>query len=55
VINDNGSGFDHEKLATETVGFGLRGILSRTEMIGGQMYLDSKEGKGTTYSFEIPV
>jgi signal transduction histidine kinase len=55
VLSDNGNGFDHEKASKETVGFGLRGILSRTEMMGGQMYLDSKPGKGTTYTFEIPV
>ena len=54
-ITDNGNGFDHQKQTTESVGFGLRGLLSRTEMIGGEMYVDSNPGKGTIYSFEIPV
>ncbi|HMJ46018.1 MAG TPA: ATP-binding protein [Ferruginibacter sp.] len=54
-INDDGVGFEYEKKASETMGFGLRGLVSRTEVIGGQMYLDSVPGKGTNYSFEIPI
>ncbi len=53
-IRDNGKGFDHDKESETNVGFGLRGLVSRTEVIGGKMYLESVPGKGTTYSFEIP-
>ena len=53
-IKDNGKGFDYEKESSEAMGFGLRGLVSRTEVIGGHMYLDSVPGKGTTYTFEIP-
>ncbi len=55
TIMDNGIGFDHEKKSADTRGFGLRSLLSRTEVIGGQMYLDSEPGKGTIYNFEIPI
>jgi signal transduction histidine kinase len=55
TIKDNGKGFDKEKVSAATVGFGLRGLLSRSEVIGGKMYLESRPGEGTTYSFEIPV
>lgn len=55
TIKDNGKGFDHKRQVVESTGFGLRGLLSRTEMMGGQMYLDSKPGSGTIYNFEIPL
>lgn len=55
TVSDDGSGFDYESAAAGTMGFGLRGLLSRTEIIGGQMFLESKPGKGTTYNFEIPL
>ena len=54
-LADNGVGFDFEKESTENIGFGLRSLLRRIEIIGGQMFLDSKIGKGTTYTFEIPL
>lgn len=54
-IVDNGIGFDYNKESTDNVGFGLRGLLSRSELIGGEMYLDSKPGKGTNYIFIIPL
>lgn len=55
TIMDNGTGFDFEKESANKIGFGLRSLVSRTEIIGGQMYLDSIPGKGTTYTFEIPI
>lgn len=55
TISDNGKGFDLKKQMTESHGLGLRSLLSRTEVIGGKMYLDSMPGHGTTYSFEIPI
>jgi len=54
TLSDNGVGFDTKK-ASEAIGFGLRGMASRAEMIGGQMYLESAKNKGTTFQFEIPV
>jgi len=55
TIAEDGKGFDFEKASKESAGFGLRGLVSRTEMIGGHMYLDSVPGKGTKYTFVIPI
>ena len=54
TITDNGIGFDYNKESKESIGFGLRSLLSRTEIMSGQMFLESEKGKGTTYTFEIP-
>lgn len=51
---DDGVGFDHYAARKGDGGIGLRNILSRTEIIGGQMFVESKKNKGTSYSFEIP-
>ena len=52
---DDGVGFDHHAAAKGEGGIGLRNILNRTEIIGGQMFIESEKQKGTKYSFEIPV
>ncbi len=54
-VADNGTGFDLEKERAENVGFGLRSLLRRTEIINGQMFVESKRNKGTIYNFEIPL
>ncbi len=55
IMTDNGIGFDYAKESKENIGFGLRSLLSRTEIMSGQMFLDSEKEKGTTYTFEIPL
>ena len=55
VTEDNGRGFDHNAGSKEFAGLGLRSLLSRTDILKGTMYLDSKAGEGTRYIFEIPV
>jgi signal transduction histidine kinase len=52
---DNGIGFNYENKSEEARGLGLRNLLSRIEIIGGQMYFESRKGKGTSYIFEIPI
>jgi two-component system NarL family sensor kinase len=52
---DNGVGFDYTKESEENIGFGLRSLLIRTEIMNGKMFIDSEPGKGTTYTFEIPL
>jgi two-component system NarL family sensor kinase len=52
---DNGIGFSYESKAKEAMGLGLRNLLSRTEMVGGKMFFESKKGRGTSYIFEIPI
>lgn len=52
---DDGIGYDHQSAAKGEGGIGLRNIFNRTEIIGGQMFVESEKNKGTKYSFEIPV
>lgn len=53
--SDNGIGFNYDSKLAESTGYGLRNLLSRAEIMGGKMYIESKKGKGTTYIFEIPI
>lgn len=55
TTQDNGIGFSYDSRSKEASGLGLRNLLSRTEIIGGKMFFESKKGKGTTYIFEIPI
>lgn len=55
AARDNGKGFTFEGQVAEQAGLGLRNILSRTEIMGGRMFLDSAKGKGTHYLIEIPL
>jgi two-component system, NarL family, sensor kinase len=55
ATNDDGVGFNYHDKVKEGGGMGLHNLLSRTEMMGGKMFVDSKRGKGTTYIFEIPM
>ena len=55
LTEDNGKGFDYARQSIENKGLGLRNLLSRTEVLGGDMYIDSKYDKGTKYTFELPL
>ena len=55
ISEDNGTGFDYNNHITENSGLGLRSLLSRVEIMGGEMFIESKKGKGTQYIFEIPL
>ena len=55
LTEDNGKGFNYSGIAKESTGLGLRNLLSRTEILGGNMYVDSKPDKGTRFTFEIPL
>lgn len=55
LTEDDGLGFDYTTKTKENSGLGIRNLLSRTEILGGQMYLDSRLGKGAKYTFEIPL
>jgi len=52
---DDGVGFNYHKLVNESTGLGLRSLLSRTEIMNGEMYVDNHSDKGTEYVFEIPL
>ncbi|HMK05165.1 MAG TPA: ATP-binding protein [Ferruginibacter sp.] len=55
ITYDNGVGFDYLEKNTENSGLGLRNLLSRTELMNGDIYVDSKPGFGTRYTIEIPL
>ena len=52
---DNGQGFDYEQKLTAGNGFGLHNLLSRTDVLGGDLFIDSKADTGTAYTIELPV
>gem|GEM_PF-4195089 len=51
-IEDDGVGFEHES-AKGDVGLGIRNAQLRIQSIGGEFYLDSSKGNGTTLLIEI--
>ncbi|MBK5102663.1 MAG: PAS domain-containing protein [Burkholderiales bacterium] len=58
VVNDDGGGFDYQKLAEAapgTGGIGLVSLRERVEFIGGEMHVDSRPGKGTTVTIIAPI
>lgn len=56
TIEDNGKGFDVEKLQqTPGGGIGLRLIRERTQMIGGEVLINSIPGRGTKITVELEV
>ncbi|UXP31728.1 PAS domain-containing protein [Reichenbachiella agarivorans] len=54
TIDDNGKGFDYQKVLDAERGFGLNNMQNRATSIGGQLYIDSVPGKGTHLLMEIP-
>jgi len=55
TTKDDGIGFKHSRILQEASGLGLRNLLSRTEILDGEMYIDSSKEKGTEYVFELPI
>ena len=58
TIRDNGRGFDPERAAAanETMhGNGLKHIRQRVAAVGGEVFLDSRPGSGTTIRMQIPL
>ena len=56
-IQDDGNGLDLENLeaAKSDGGFGLQAMRQRAEQNGGQLLIESTDGKGTTLVVQIPV
>jgi signal transduction histidine kinase len=50
LVTDNGHGFDVDR---STGGFGLRGMRSRVEHVGGSLSVSSAPGAGTTVELEV--
>ena len=54
VIEDDGIGFNPEAVMRKGGRLGLFGMRERTEMLGGELIIESKPGKGTTIVVEVP-
>lgn len=52
TVRDNGNGFDP---GAQSDGFGLLGIRERTELLDGELEINSSPGKGTTLNVRLPV
>lgn len=58
TITDNGIGFDMEQILHNPEKwdhFGVRGIVERAKLVGGEARIDSKKGRGTTIVVEVPL
>lgn len=53
-MSDNGKGFEQNEVTKNGAGHGLSNILSRIEILRGDVYVDSVIGKGVKYNIEIP-
>jgi two-component system, NarL family, sensor histidine kinase DegS len=57
-VEDDGSGFDMNELksaAPQRKGLGLSTMQERAELLGGQVQIDSRIGRGTRVRIEIPI
>lgn len=52
-VADDGKGFDYEKMVHEGAGLGLKNLLSRVELLQGELFIQTATGKGTKYTVEI--
>jgi PAS domain S-box-containing protein len=56
VVEDEGRGFDVAILKElEEVGFGLRSVRERLELVGGRVTVDSRPGRGTLIAIDVPA
>ena len=58
IISDNGIGFDLETVLRDPEKwdhFGIKGILERARLVGGEGHVQSKPGKGTKIIVEVPL
>jgi signal transduction histidine kinase len=52
-LKDDGIGFDQKEVLNRG-GLGLKSLYNRSQLMNGKMFLDSNEGTGTEFTFEIP-
>lgn len=55
TVEDNGKGFDFQKVLAEKKGIGLGNIHSRVEYMKGILDVDTLQGRGTTVIIDIPL
>jgi signal transduction histidine kinase len=57
-IRDNGQGFNLASTLDSAISvghLGLLGMKQRIDMLGGEIYIKTREGKGTTISVSLPI
>jgi two-component system sensor histidine kinase NreB len=54
IIEDDGKGFDPQTVIEKGDRLGLFGMRERAEMLGGNLIIESRPGKGTTLVVEVP-
>ncbi len=52
---DDGKGFEYDQAIKNSRGLGLSNLASRIEILKGELFIESKPGKGTAYTIEIPL
>src|SRR5690242_19400438 len=52
---DDGAGFNLARSKVDTMGFGLKSIESRVEILGVKVNIETRPGFGTTYFIQIPL
>jgi len=55
AVEDDGSGFDAERLGEVNNGFGLSNLRQRAEALGGEVGISSRPGRGTRIAVWIPL
>ena len=55
MVNDNGRGFDRDKVSTEKKTLGLLSMEERIKILGGSFELRSQPEQGTRIMFTIPI
>jgi signal transduction histidine kinase len=53
-VSDSGVGFDQQN-GIEGHGLGLIGMRERMQLVGGEFFIESKPGPGTTIRARVPV
>lgn len=54
-VKDDGTGFDPERVESETRGHGLAGIHARLQPFGGSLEIESSPDRGTSAVVSIPI
>jgi signal transduction histidine kinase len=55
IVEDDGRGFEVERLLASEQSLGLHGMRERTLLVGGKLTIESSPGGGTTIFVEVPL
>jgi PAS domain S-box-containing protein len=57
IVEDDGVGFqpEHVRRGGDGVHLGLRGMIERTALVGGEFQIESRPGRGTTVFVRVPL